>query len=373
MINTYDPKHYTLICELFNACNLHCKFCVKNTKTPDLSIDIPYIIETLPNDLRREVLPELTKRQVSTLLFNMYGGEILMDSLEDEFFEAYVTLRKIVTDMVHEYLPTCKVYCNIVTNAVFEKRERVLKLLKDLDANLNISYDPTGRYTTNHQLYTVRRNIEYFRQAKKLNLITFTLTKPTIKYFLNNPDDLFMLPRDITLDVSYYLPMNNNNEELMPSDDEVFEFYKMCLDKRIFNVSEINNFLTEYIDPSREIHSYCHNAKITSKVDGKTVFNNCCADMVKNFYLKGEQEYYGENYNILSKLPEKDKRHSGKLKRQCLYCQYEDRCPGMCFIAILWHGTQISACPIQRIFNYLGIHPEIVADYRETDTSMLKR
>ena len=364
MINRYDPKHFTLICELFNACNLHCDFCVKNVEQPDLKLDLKYIVDTLPKDLHKTVLPELIDRKVDTLLFNIYGGEILMDSLGDEFFDAYRYLRDTFDSMVHQYLPNCKIPCTIVTNAVFEKRDRVLKLLNDLNATLNISYDPTGRYRTSEQKRLAQKNIEFFCRYDKVSMITATMTKPTIEAIISEKDPyLSNLPKDLIFDLSYYLPMNNDNDALMPTDDELFEFFKYCLDHRMFNVSEINSFLTQYIYPEVETHSYCHNARITSKVFGKTIFNNCCYDMVRNFYSKGEQEYFGDNYKYIESTKEEDRRLIGRAKRQCLLCNWEPKCPGMCYIAILWHGMKLSSCPIGRAFDYIDQHPEIIQDY----------
>ena len=373
MINRYDPHHFTLICELFSACNLHCKFCFKNTENPDLDINYDYIAKTLPEDIRRELLPEFVERKVNTLLFNIFGGEILMDELSDEFFDSYRELRKSVGDMIQEVLPDCTIYCNISSNAIFKKKERVLKLLEDLDAKINISYDPHGRYASQDQFDQVKENVEFFRQAQRLNLIVLTPTRPTIQTLMANPSKYIdWLPKDIVLDLSYYLPMNNDNDILAPSDDELAIFFKWCIDNRLFNVSEINGFFVEYIDPSREIHSYCHDARIATKVGDKSLFSHCCHGMITNFYLKGEEEYYGENYKLLKEAKE-DKRLIGRRLRNCLLCEYEDRCPGMCFSTVMWHGSKLSKCPIKVAFEYISEHPEIVEEFKKSNAGELKR
>ena len=374
MINFYDPHHFTLICELFNACNLNCDFCVKRSSHQDTTTDINYITHILPESLKNTILPELVERDVNKLLFNIYGGEIFMDSLSDEYFEAYKYLAEVFEDMVLDKLPNCHVEFATVTNATFKKKERVLKFLEETNGLTNISYDPEGRYLSEEQKELARENTKFFIDHDKVSMVTATITKPTIEAIITEKDTFLQdLPKHILFDLSYYLPMNVDNEKLTPSDDDMFRFFKYLLDNRQFNVSEINTIIMQYIHPDIESHSYCHNARISSRVNDQVIYNNCCYDMVRRFYEKGMEDYFGEYYSLIQNANEENKRLIGRERRHCLMCPWCDKCPGMCFIAVLSRWSDIGHCYLARSFEYLQEHPEIVEDYMQFDAGKLVR
>lgn len=344
MINTYDPKHYTLICELFNACNMNCEFCVKHVSKPDLSISKDYILNKLPYDLEKNILPELRHRKVSTLLFNLYGGELFMPyCIENNFLKYYETLVNKVRD---KFSFIENIHVNFVSNGLFYGYENDIKqLLLRLNARLNISFDPVGRYKSDTQRDEVLKVIEKMKPF--IDLITFTITKPNIDKIIS--EDIFSKFKDYQIDLSYYLPLNNNNERLMPSDENMERFYDYIIDNKYWNVGEIRNIIIGLKDPEIEIHSYCHRAMITSKVNNETIFNSCCYDMVKNFYEKGIDDYFNPKYLSMIKNPNiEDKRLVGRRVRGCDFCKYQKLCPSICHIAILWKGTKLSICPLSR-------------------------
>lgn len=362
MINTYDPKHYTLICELFNACNMNCEFCVKHTSKPDLSISEDYILNILPYDLEQKLMPELKRRQVSTLLFNLYGGELFMPyCIENGFLKSYECLVNKIRDKFSFVDNIC---VNFVSNGLFHGYENeIKKLLIKLDAKLNISFDPAGRYKSDEQRDQVLATMEEMKSF--IDLVTFTVTKPNIDKIIY--EDIFSKFKDYQIDLSYYLPLNNDNERLMPSDKDMERFYDYIIDNKYWNVGEIRNIIIGLKDPSIEVHSYCHRAMITSKVNDKTVFNSCCYDMVKNFYEKGIDDYFNPSYLSMIKNPDiDDKRLIGRRARGCDFCKYQNICPSICHIAILWKGTKLSVCPLSTAIAKLSINDALLNEAWET-------
>lgn len=353
-----DPQQYAMTCELFDDCNLRCAFCYKNCSNKVNNASLQYIKEQLPNDLEKLVLPELIRRDVHTLIVSLYGGELFYDDIPDEYFEAYEQLFWDWKSRVLSKLENCKVMSCFVSNGVYTKRERVAKILEHLNAVMNISYDPTGRFAMAEQEQLCYDSINYFNKLGRLAMVTVTLTRPSIQKIMK--EDIFAkFSKDILLDISYYSPSNNDNYALMPSDDEVWEFYKFCIDKG-YNVSETNNLCLVIKRPELKIPTYCEckYSTGTALVNGKTICSPAHFDLINDTYEGGVEEFFGENYEALLKDKSANKCEVGKAKRGCYTCEYEQLCPAMCYTTILWHGTKLTECPLKKGIEYLKEHPE---------------
>ena len=82
-----EPTYYEMSYSLFEACNLHCKFCFEGHR--DNSVDI-LKIKAAPFNIFKEVDLDLQKyKNVTKVDIRIWGGELFFDALSDEFFDAY--------------------------------------------------------------------------------------------------------------------------------------------------------------------------------------------------------------------------------------------------------------------------------------------
>ena len=88
----------------------------------------------------------------------------------------------------------------------------------------------------------------------------------------------------VEADISYYTPINNTFEKFIPSDSEVFDFYKFALDNRYFSINEISNFMKTVLDIA-SVESYCHCDSailIDRSPEDTEILSGGCVDIIEN-------------------------------------------------------------------------------------------
>jgi galactose-1-phosphate uridylyltransferase len=59
------------------------------------------------------------------------------------------------------------------------------------------------------------------------------------------------------------------------------------------------------------------------------------------------------------------KRKLSLHKRGCLFCEYANICPKICWTSILFKEYTATECPMQRLYKYLQDNKQILEDYKK--------
>lgn len=331
---------YEISCVLFQQCNLKCDFCFEPNQQRS-KFDESYI----------KNLPHLTKslfdqnvdyqNQLNYINLMFWGGEVFMDGLKDIQFNLYY-------DMLSQYQQLFSSFNKLsfswLSNGVFTKKDRVLDLMNTFPQNiLGFSYDPIGRFKSNKQRSLMISNCEIFRKKGKLDRISITITKPNIQSFLEDYSILqYFKDLGLSVDVNFYIP-NPGWEKYLPSDQEVFDFFKMCIDNKFDNVIVVKKILDYWSNTDIEKHCDCHQcSQITNGI-----WSVDCAKRSSSLHssMFFEQPVNESNTNQI-------KASNGIIKRGCLTCPYNDRCQQPCWIGVIFKHFTSSMCPFQKAIQY---------------------
>jgi len=324
-------QEYTL--HLFEKCNLSCKFCWQDHNAFEgvqtVREKAKYLIDMLSVDGNL------------TFTVNIMGGEIFADDIfDDKLSDDYLYVCTQVSDFVLSQKKT--IVFNFVTNLVNNRKleiEALLMKIKKLGikANLVASYDPRGRFDQkNLELY--KNNISFF--SDKISCISMLITKPLIKLLMSTGDSYFdyLYKANFYIYFDYYSPANDY-KMMMPTDDEMFIFFKFLIDKYP-NVNPIR----EWIENEINLMS-CRSSKLLLQ-DGTQCM---CGNLVK------ENKSINQLFDAEIK---KDNNDSIELhflqKYNCLECQYFNKCTLGCFIKHSFSDRSSSGeCPFKSTFAYI--------------------
>ena len=327
---------------LHDRCNLRCGFCFQPHSK---NIDIPYI-RNIPTLYEKELEKALNFSNSNEIHIRVYGGELFSDDIPDEIFKEYVTFTNELLRVVTKVKKNGNVTFFWGTNAIFSKRSRVEEVLKSHRARLAPSYDAMHRFNVN-QKQIWYDNIRYFSDKNLLSSISIMLIKPCIEKYIHGDDYFNKIDKNIWIDVNQYVP-NLNYQEYLPSDDDIYNFYKWCIDTGHFNVETLFNLLQNRLQKiSATEHCFC---KYSTMFTEDFVTKNCILKYSnispEEFYPKFIKRPTEENCNDCH-------RELGLQKRGCYCCEHYEYCPKMCWSAIIGNMVSISnRCPYARIYEY---------------------
>ena len=155
---------------------------------------------------------------------HLMGGELFQDRwIEKGFLDIYDDLILYIDSNTDP-----DIHFNFITNLVFENRKPVLDFLNHNDLRVSISYDPAGRFSKS-DLEIFTRNIIYFQDH--IEMVSIVATKQNIDRIIAG-DQLFEdLYTNYTCDFDHFLPSVATSRILMPSEKELFQFYKALVNK----------------------------------------------------------------------------------------------------------------------------------------------
>lgn len=351
-----DSEEYEIACMFFENCNLKCKFCFEphnNTK-----IDKEYIL-SIPEIIKENFIKEYQKYPtIKKVWIMLWGGEIFYDALTDDIFDTYYQFVDKLNYIFEKFFPEIEIIYSWLSNGVFTKRERVEKLIKYSKGIINFSYDPINRFNSQKQKQTMIDTAIYFANNGG-DKISITLTKDNIKEFIKNDNELINFHNmNYTIDVNYYIP-NINWKELLPTDDEIFEFLKWAIDNKLFHMKIIERIFHNYT--SYHLGRYC-NCKYCSQITYGKWSKDCaiCSSILpsKLFY----QEYINEiNENNSNEI----KATIGLKKRGCLNCEYYNKCQMPCWISFIFKYTKVGNCPYKQAYKYIEQNKELIKEFKD--------
>lgn len=334
MSKFYPNYEFLEVCLiLFDKCNLGCSFCFQD----HASVKTPQEIKTLYNTLLPQLKEVLHKKPwIKHLIFRIWGGEVFMDSLSDEYLEAYEYLQNKIRNWAKNFSYT--VEFGYSSNLVFKKVDRILNFIKNTDSYINTSYDPVERFHIKEQEDIWWNNLSIFNPT----VISITLTKPNIEQYLQT-DILFRL-KEYTLYPEYYI-YNKNWEKYAPSSEDIFNFYVYYHKSGLNNIPELNNIIDSYKNPNGR---YCVCSNSCSFINNKLTFSclirSGTLDMLNDYGMTLEECLSDKCTEIQHKLA------TNRLK--CNMCKHYTYCRLPCMASQLHKNTD-KECALNKFYNWI--------------------
>lgn len=347
------------MCILFDKCNLACEFCFEANKTK--LIDLEYI-KRLPHTFLQQFNQRQHNNNFDTVEITMMGGEVFNDTLPDSLYQLY---NYVVNETYELFRPNnVIVKFNWLSNGVFNKRARVDQLLETTKSTISFSYDCVGRYPSNVQKNMMLNNVQHYSIIQKLNAILMTPTKLSIaKYVAGESDIDFLRTYCNTLDLSYYIP-GTNYYQLLPSDSDIFDFYKWIIDQRIFEFKDVREMIKPFREdyqPSMTIYKTCNCDQLVNVTPWGCT--NICVNI--NSPLKLNRFYGKFADNVNEQTIHLYRSTLGKQKRGCNICKWYNTCVMPCWTAILFDDFKLEQCSLYRIYQYIQDNRQsILNDYK---------
>ena len=338
MTNMYEkfyPKYNFLeICLiLFDRCNLGCKFCFQghtSLKTPDEIKNI--YIDFLP-----QLETALSHRPwIKKLVFRVWGGEVFMDVLEDEYLTAYKFLQNKITEWAQER--NYEIEFNYSSNLVFNKILRVQNFLKDTNSGISTSYDPVERFRTQELEDIWWKNIEIF----KPKVISITLTKLNIEKYIQS--NILLKLKDYTLYPEYYI-YNKDWKKYAPTGDDVFNFYKYYYNSGLNNIPEFEALIDSYEHPNGR---YCVCSNSCSYINNKLTFS--C--LMRSGTLSMLADYGMTLEDCLSDKCTEIQYTLATNRLKCQLCKHYSYCRLPCMASQLHKNTD-KQCALNKFYNWM--------------------
>lgn len=344
---------YNIMCVLFDKCNLACTFCFEANKTK--KIDYQYLTD-LPKKLKQVIIQRKKHHEVKVVELTLMGGEVFNDTLPDSIYDLYEGIISNVSTAFDDVI----IKFNWLSNGVFTKRDRVDRLLNN-NCLISFSYDCVGRYPSDVQLNMFLNNVRYYSTKQKLGSILITPTKPSIKAYIEGCSDLNTLRQYTTnLDLSYYIA-GNNYQQLNPSDNDLYHFYKYLIDQRMFEFKDIRELLKPYTQPQVRVYKSCNCDRVMIVTPNKTT--SICTRINSPLHDCHFYGHYADNINEQTIVVYR--KHIGETKRGCHTCPRQQTCVQCCWSMVLFDNFEIGDCFLNAIYNLIEQDTSIIDDYNQ--------
>lgn len=302
LIETKVVGYGEIVVCLFEHCNLKCVFCpqdhnnILGASREEIMAKVDPIIDWINNNPRKQAYK-----------IHLMGGELFQDEWIDKgFLDIYDDFMLYIDSNTD-----AEIHFNFITNLIFTRYTEVMYFLAQNDLNFSISYDPAGRFSK-ADLEIFERNLRYFQD--RITMVSLVATKQNIDRIVAG-DYLFdALYQNYTCDFDHFLPSVATSRVLMPSERDLFEFYKVLVEKypKCLNVDHfVNN------KPANKMICTRGNS-FTIMPDGAKPQG--CSGSV---FLKEAQTKELGGPTIVENFLD---------KYNCFECEYFQRCPLSCFI-----------------------------------------
>ena len=328
---------------LFERCNLKCAHCFEQNHKAAFDLDK---IKTIPSLIKASLIKEYNQRNrhLDLLTISLCGGELFIDGGLQQRIPIYQQLVDDLKAVIQDVGYHGKVQFEMISNAVHTNTGIIDDFLKSTNSKISISYDPVHRYRSEKQKQLVLDNIKHYHQKHLLDEISITLTEQSLRYYIDN-DDMRQF-RDYNVGINYYIVSNPNYVNLIPTDDDYWQFWKYCWDNQYLNIKALSQFVNNIKHKTKNTFCICDDRLIVR--DQQITYN--CAKYSSMYH---DCDFYGH-----SKVNESNvrliKRSLGEQKRGCTYCDHYDICPGMCWTSILFKDAVCQqACPCSKLIDYI--------------------
>ena len=355
-----EPYSYEIAYALFEACNLHCKFCFEGHRNNKVD---PEQIKQAPQHIYNEMVPELSKYpNITNINIRLWGGELFFDALPDTVFDAYKYLIDTCKELFSKNYPHLTLKFSWLTNGVWKRWDRIKEILDRSKGVLGFSYDPADRFPSEKAEQLMVDNVWRAYNEGYFSNLSITLTKQTVKQYISGKHNLLNFPPLIGIDVNYYTA-NPGWETQILNDEDLYQFFKWALKHRLFNINIVNNLIA----PGFNLKQYHRGHYCDCKTCKQYSNGFCTVDCAKRASILPHKMFYGKYDPIITEENVSDVKLSmGILKRGCLTCPYYDLCQKMCWITVVFEGYKPDpVCPFARIYQEMLNDKELLKDYLE--------
>lgn len=355
-INFNKPSQmFEIAVPLFEVCNLNCGFCFESHDIRNIDIER---IKKLDSILFPQLNNTIEESNADIINFNLWGGELFFDGLPDKIFEAYKIFIDRNVNAVERNFKNKRVVFSFMSNGVFTKYKRVEEVLDYYNnTRFMMSYDPVDRFSSDKQKEIWYNTLQHFNSLEYLDGISITLTKKNIYAYLNNDYYFEKIPSNQNIDVNYYTAAKNW-EEYLPTDEDLYRFYKWGIDNNKFNINIIRYIIEHKIpELKNDVPRLC-NCKTCTQLS-ENISSKDCAERSS---LKDKTLFYGKYAEEINEENCTEAKNSiGILKRGCLGCEHFDDCTMFCWISIIFKEYKTKECPLKRIYKY--VNEDVIKKY----------
>jgi sulfatase maturation enzyme AslB (radical SAM superfamily) len=310
ILSSKIPDYAEIEIFFFEQCDLRCVHCFQDHDSI-LGQDEFTIMSKV------DLVEEFFKKTPKTIvIMNIMGGELFQDKLLDNFLPIYTKFINSINQLASKYNKIPKF--NFITNLLTTNHDLFKSWLQSHQLKLSVSYDLSGRFNLN-QLLQFKHNIEIYKDY--IEMIGLVSTKHNIDLLMKGKDRYFnYLYDNFNCYWDQLTPGPTVPAELVPSEMQYLQFLKFLIDhypkctnleafvnKREHNkmsCPSINKLLIEADNNT----SSCRIQKHKASNDFITIINNTNDDIIEKW------------------IDDKD----------CLSCEYFQRCPFSCFVRNDW-------------------------------------
>lgn len=305
---------------LFELCNMRCSFCHQDHDSK-VGLDGDLVIDKVAKLLA-------TTHPDTAMVVNFTGGELFMNEVSDELFEAYYQVGK----MALNHFKAIKLVFG--TNLVYHNTDRVRHLIERLRVIdervwLATSYDPAGRFNP-AQRALFFKNLETLGDL--VQTVNVVITKQNIQTFLDGKEGEEFAEMCERYDVyfDHYIPSQMYLHH-QPDEDLISTMY-IALNNKYPNSYPIKDWKNNVVNETT-----CRSTKIINK-DG--VISTCWSEAGKDAILDETEGLIAKDAAEIAFV-----EHYG-----CFECDYYSRCGLRCFLHDKVLDSKSKVCSIREMF-----------------------
>ena len=360
-IDTYKyTKRFEMAVSLFEACNMQCDFCFQNQKAQREIITPAKVMKAYP--VIQDYLDNIIKtRDIEAIDLKLWGGEIFSDNLSDEVIDSYAEfVEKLQSDLA---IPVTVVF---LSNGLHTKYERIENMINSLDVSFKrimLSYDSAGRFSHPAQKKLFVKTMEHYTHNGLFGGLSIVLSKPAIEAYLAGDNVFMSIPADIPICGNYYIA-NRKWPVYLPSWEDIFKFFRYCVDNKMFHVDIIENIFRGLIPEIQHTVARmcnCNEAAQYNSGDGYCS-SNCINDRIRDIDLK--KYFYGDIHDEITDENQFFTRSYLLAKKNgCYTCKHFMHCTQMCGASVVFKEYDAVKCPISELLD--TVSEKDIADFKE--------
>lgn len=327
LIKNKIPKYAEIVVNLFDHCNMRCVFCPQDhddrtgATFDEIMSKVDPIIDFVKNNPSK--------------IFHLHvmGGELFQDEfIENGFLGHYSAF---IAELERKKPQDKELIFNFITNLVFDRTSLVMDFLERHQLQVAISYDSVGRFNPN-QLATFKRNVDLF--VPYIRVVSLTMTKGSMAKIISGDPYFDYLYENFSCDFDYLLPGDEKLKVMMPSEQELFVFYKHLIDHypKCINIEHFTSSdgQAETMPCTRGNNfTIFSNNSIPAGCSGSVILKNSVSKELSGTQIV--ERFIGE--------------------RDCMTCEFYSRCTFSCFINNDYAGMvrDFDGCVYKELFKHV--------------------
>lgn len=340
---------------LFDNCNLNCDFCIEHCGEFN-KIDYSYI-ENIGDRIVKEHKYAFNNRftDINEIEIGFCGGELFAVPDIEKLKQSIHIMIDNITERINTNFPKIKkIKWNWTTNLINKDISILIDFFNEFPGEIHTSYDIVGRFKDLEQINLWKNNLSIIRKefGSRFIDVCFVFTKPNVEAFIklafNDPNLISFnnaIPKDIPIDLSYYVPVNDKCKYLTPSDDLVYKFFDTSLKVKMINCIQVKNVWNTVKNKHIKIDKYC------LCFDGNTWMDRDYNTFDCFDQLDEQLSLIKPEYKDTVKKSKKDPRIGSNSIRGCQICEYNNRCQKMCYMMVCnKYYKNDNICPLYRIY-----------------------